>query len=133
VRNGPLPFGDHEFDVAYSNAVIEHVGGRKSQADFLRELWRVARQGIFVTTPNRWFPVEFHTILPLAHWLPPGVFRGLLRQIGYHFYAQEANLNLMSRGDLQNTAREAGVANSHIETVELGLWPSNLLLIAYKK
>ena len=24
----------------------------------------------FVTTPNRWFPIESHTRLPLVHWLP---------------------------------------------------------------
>ena len=29
------------------------------QVRLLRELWRVARKGIFVTTPNRWFPMEF--------------------------------------------------------------------------
>ena len=25
---------------------------------------------MFLTTPNRWFPVEVHTRLPLVHWLP---------------------------------------------------------------
>jgi hypothetical protein len=132
VSAGPLPFGENEFDVAHSSAVIEHVGSRKSQADFVRELWRVARRGIFITTPNRWFPVEFHTTLPLVHWLPSPTFRALLSQIGHHFYAEEANLNLMSSGDLRNTAREAGVTNFHVQTIRLGPWPSNLLLIAHK-
>lgn len=133
VRAGSLPFGDEEFDVAHSSAVIEHVGSRESQADFLRELWRVARRGIFVTTPNRWFPVEFHTTLPLVHWLPPRIFRALLSRVGHHFYAQEANLNLMSSTDLKNAAREADITNFHVETVRLGPWPSNLLLIADKR
>jgi Methyltransferase domain len=132
VRKGALPFGDNQFKVGHCSAVIEHVGSRNSQADFLRELWRVARCGIFVTTPNRWLQVEFHTTLPLVHWLPPGVFRGILRAIGYHFYAQEANLNLMSSRDLRNAAQEAGITNFHVDTVRLGPWPSNLLLIAYK-
>jgi len=132
VQSGPLPFGDNQFDVAHSSAVIEHVGSRKNQTDFLRQLWRVARFGIFVTTPNRWFPIEFHTTLPLVHWLPPAVFRALLRRVGHQFYAQEANLNLMSRNDLRNAARGAGIANFHIETVRLGPWSSNLLLIAHK-
>jgi hypothetical protein len=30
-----------------------------------------------VTTPNRWFPLEVHTLLPLVHWLPPAA-RGRL-------------------------------------------------------
>ena len=25
---------------------------------------------MFLTTPNRWFPIELHTRLPLVHWLP---------------------------------------------------------------
>jgi hypothetical protein len=66
-----LPFADGEFDVAFSNAVIEHVGGREDQERFARELCRVARR-VFVTTPNRRFPVDPHTLLPFVHWLPDG-------------------------------------------------------------
>ena len=66
-----LPFADGAFDVVYSNAVIEHVGGRERQEAFVREAVRVARR-VFVTTPNRWFPIEVHTRLPLVHWLPEG-------------------------------------------------------------
>ena len=64
-----LPFADGRFDVVFSNAVIEHVGGREAQRRFVEEALRVARRA-FVTTPNRWFPVEVHTRLPLVHWLP---------------------------------------------------------------
>jgi len=64
-----LPFADEEFDIVFSNAVIEHVGGREQQRRFVEESLRVARR-VFVTTPNRWFPVEVHTRLPLVHWLP---------------------------------------------------------------
>jgi SAM-dependent methyltransferase len=64
-----LPFEDDEFDIAFSNAVIEHVGGPEEQRRFVDEALRVSRRA-FVTTPNRWFPVEVHTRLPLVHWLP---------------------------------------------------------------
>jgi SAM-dependent methyltransferase len=64
-----LPFSDQSFDVVFSNAVIEHVGGIERQQAFVREALRVGRQ-VFLTTPNRWFPVELHTRLPLVHWLP---------------------------------------------------------------
>jgi SAM-dependent methyltransferase len=64
-----LPFEDGAFDVAFSNAVIEHVGGPDEQRRFVAEALRVARRA-FVTTPNRWFPLEVHTRLPLVHWLP---------------------------------------------------------------
>ena len=73
-----LPFGDGEFDLGFSNAVVEHVaGGRAGQRRFVAELCRVASR-VFVTTPNRWFPLDPHTLLPLAHWLPPGPARARL-------------------------------------------------------
>jgi hypothetical protein len=28
---------------------------------------------VFLTTPNRWFPIEVHTRLPFVHWLPEAV------------------------------------------------------------
>jgi SAM-dependent methyltransferase len=64
-----LPFADHAFDVVFSNAVIEHVGDRERQRRFVEEALRVGRR-VFLTTPNRWFPMEVHTRLPVVHWLP---------------------------------------------------------------
>jgi SAM-dependent methyltransferase len=63
-----LPFDDGEFDLAYSNSVIEHVAPAQ-RAAFAAELRRVAR-GWYVQTPARSFPIEPHSLLPFAHWLP---------------------------------------------------------------
>jgi hypothetical protein len=73
-----LPFADGEFDLGFSNAVVEHVaGGRNGQRRFVHELCRVSRR-VFVTTPNRWFPLEVHTLLPFVHWLPAAAREQLL-------------------------------------------------------
>jgi SAM-dependent methyltransferase len=64
-----LPFEDGAFDVVFSNAVVEHVGGPEAQRRFVEEALRVGSR-VFLTTPNRWFPIEVHTLLPLVHWLP---------------------------------------------------------------
>jgi SAM-dependent methyltransferase len=67
-----LPFADDAFDIGFSNAVVEHVaGGRDGQRQFVHELCRVSKR-VFVTTPNRWFPLEVHTLRPFVHWLPAG-------------------------------------------------------------
>ena len=76
-----LPFENGEFDIAFSNAVIEHVGGEEAQRAFVRELCRVARR-VYVTTPNRLFPIDVHTLLPFVHWLPAGARNALLRRLG---------------------------------------------------
>ena len=68
-----LPFADGEFDLAYCSSVIEHVP-RDRRAAFAAELRRVAR-GWFVQTPAYSFPIEPHSLLPAAHWLPPALRR----------------------------------------------------------
>jgi len=95
-----LPFPDQSFDLVVSFAVIEHVGNRAQQQAFIRELCRVG-QSIFITTPNRWYPIEFHSLVPFVHWLPPSWFRRILRGLGKDFWAQESNLNLLTAKELQ--------------------------------
>jgi hypothetical protein len=92
-----LPFEDGQFDVGFSNAVVEHLPDLDSQRAFVSELCRVSRR-VFVTTPNRWFPLDTHTLVPLAHWLPDDrrdrVYRLLGRQEGL-------GLRLLSPGALR--------------------------------
>src|SRR6478736_1030223 len=77
-----LPFADGAFELGFSNAVVEHVGGREEQRRFVHELCRVAER-VFVTTPNRWFPLEVHSLVPLAHWLPRGARDRVLSARGF--------------------------------------------------
>jgi hypothetical protein len=123
-----LPFRDQTFDVVHSSAVIEHVGSLPRQRVFLAECCRVARRAVFITTPNRWFPVEFHTVLPLVHWLPKDVFRALMRRTGRGFFADERNLNLMTARALSGAAAANHDFTHNVSSVALVGWPSNLLL-----
>ncbi len=71
VRADPaegLPFADDEFDLVYCSSVVEHVPPARREA-FAAELRRVGR-GWFVQTPAFGFPLEPHSLLPGAHWLP---------------------------------------------------------------
>ena len=128
-----LPFADNSFDVVHSSAVVEHVGSFARQATFVRECGRVARKAMFFTTPNRWFPMEFHTVLPLVHWLPKSWFRVAMRLSGLHFFAEEANLNLLSRSDLKRLLSDIPGWDFRISSVSLAGWPSNLLSIGRRQ
>jgi len=100
-----LPFGDKEFDVVFSNAVVEHTGSRVEQSFFIHEICRVGRR-FFITTPNRWFPVETHTGIPLLHFLPGACFRNLIRGTSYDYWSHEKNLNLLTTGELRKLSPE---------------------------
>lgn len=92
-----LPFGDGEFDIVFSNAVIEHVGGRERQRELVSEALRVGRS-VFITTPNRLFPIEVHTRLPLVHWLPETAAHRLYDAVGK---AEAKDLHLLTKRELQ--------------------------------
>ncbi len=68
-----LPFADDQFDLVYCSSVIEHVPPAR-RAAFAAEVRRVGC-GWFVQTPACSFPLEPHSLLPFAHWLPPALRR----------------------------------------------------------
>jgi hypothetical protein len=73
-----LPFPDDHFDLAFSNSVIEHVGGCREQQQFSREALRVAPH-LWVQTPARWFPVEPHFVSLGIHYLPKSIQPALVK------------------------------------------------------
>jgi len=77
-------FGDGEFDLVFSNSVIEHVGGHADQVRMANEIRRVG-QRYFVQTPNRYFPIEPHFLFPGFQFLPERTKVFLLRrfQLGW--------------------------------------------------
>lgn len=78
-----LPWPDKHFDIVYSNAVIEHVGDLDNQRKMASEIMRVGKRW-FVTTPNRWYPFEFHLRLPFVTWLPGQVYLACGRIVRYN-------------------------------------------------
>ena len=125
----PLPFRDSQFDIVFSNAVVEHVGCRQQQANFIGELNRVAK-AFFITTPSRWFPVEHHTGLPLLHYLPVRLFRSLISDSRYHYWASEEHLNILTAHDLSRILPSAG--SVRVEKIRLFGLVSNLVAIGRK-
>ena len=61
-------FPDRHFDICFSNSLIEHLGVME-QVAVANEIRRVAK-GYFVQTPNRYFPMEPHFLVPGWQFLP---------------------------------------------------------------
>jgi len=126
AANAGLPFADGAFDIAFSNAVLEHVGSPEAQRAVLAELRRVARC-VFVSVPNRFFPIEHHTALPLLHFAD-ATFRLACRATGKHKWADPANLILMSRHRLARLCGDAQACRIGHTGLRLGPFSSNLYL-----
>lgn len=92
LRHIPLP--DNYFDAGICNAVLEHAGTLDDQKMVVSEICRVARNILF-TTPNKWFPLEVHTFLPFFHYLPDRIYRPILKSLGFEYFADIKNLNLL--------------------------------------
>ncbi len=123
-----LPFDGDAFDIGYSNAVIEHVGERQDQINFLKELFRVSRRGYF-TTPNRFFPIEIHTRVPLLHLLlSKKYFDSFLNLIGKK-WATGDYMNLLSKKDIKGIMAEAGIENYTILSNRLLGFPATFSVI----
>lgn len=93
-------------DCLLSSAVIEHVGTQEDQINYVCSLLQL-NTSLLITTPNRYHWLEFHTKLPLLHWLPRSWHRRLLHLIGKTFWASEGNLRLLSKADFSTVINQA--------------------------
>ena len=83
-------------------------------------------------TPNRYFPIDFHTLLPFLHWLPKTIHRKILDIIGLKFLSKESNLNLLSIKELKKICRILKINSYSIKKVKIFGLVSNLILIIRK-
>ncbi|MBZ5551567.1 MAG: methyltransferase domain-containing protein [Acidobacteriia bacterium] len=111
-------FADHEFDVVFSNSVIEHVGSIDDQRKMAGEIRRVGKS-YFVQTPNRGFPLEPHFMFPFFQFLPVSFRAKLLQKFNLGWIARVPDypsaklavqtIRLLTRRDLEQMFPEAEI------------------------
>ncbi|GAA5085873.1 hypothetical protein HNP84_009660 [Thermocatellispora tengchongensis] len=76
-----LPPGilDDSYDLVFSNAVIEHVGGHARRQMFADAVHKLAERH-WVQTPYRYFPVEPHFLFPGFQFMPLAARTAVLRR-----------------------------------------------------
>jgi len=124
-EKGMLPFDDGFFDIVYCSSVIEHVTVPKAevwslksgaefrkraleqQRAFANEIRRLGKS-YFVQTPNKWFPIESHTWLPMVSYLPRRVLVPIL-SITNRIWVKKTTPDwfLLSSSDMQNVFPDA--------------------------
>ena len=83
-----LPYQAGDFDLIFSNSVIEHVGSYQNQALFASEVNRVCSKYI-IQTPSLWFPLEPHSLLPLFQFIPHPVRAILIMLFNINYFPKQ--------------------------------------------
>ena len=117
-------------DLVISNATIEHVGNFKNQLEMVKNMKNLTRKIFILITPNRYHPLEFHTKIPLIHWLPKKIHRIILKFLNLSFFSYEKNLNLLSVNDIKILLKKAKVNNYKIFYLYFLGFKSNIIVIA---
>jgi hypothetical protein len=123
---------NNKFDIVHSNATIEHVGNFNDQIKFVKETLRISKKYIFITTPNRNFFFDLHTIIPIIHWFPKKIHRLILKKIGHNFLSKEENLNLLNNEDLEKICKIIKIKKYIIDSIKILGFRTNLILIINK-
>jgi hypothetical protein len=82
----------NQFDIVFSNSVIEHVGSYDNQKLMARGIQRVGKR-YFVQTPNYFFPIEPHFLFLGFHWLPISVRINLIRKFNIGWIKKRPELD----------------------------------------
>jgi SAM-dependent methyltransferase len=72
-------FTRDDFDLIYSNSVIEHVGPEDRQDAFASEVRRLGTR-YWIQTPSKWFPIEAHCGMPFWWFYPERLRRSFIEQ-----------------------------------------------------
>ena len=122
----------NKFDISFCSATIEHVGSYKNQKKLISELYRISRNYVFLTTPNRSFPIDFHTKLPIIHLLPKKIHRKILKFFKLNYFASEKNLNLLFSKDIARICSDLKIIDYKIVYNKFIFLKSNIILIIKK-
>lgn len=78
-------FADKQFDLVFSNSVIEHLFTWENQVKMAQEVRRVGKH-YFIQTPNYWFPIEPHFVFPCFQYFPKSLRVWLISNFSLGFY-----------------------------------------------
>ena len=123
---------NNSYDIVYSSATIEHVGCFENQIKLISELYKMSNKYVFITTPNRYYPIDFHTKLPFIHWLPKKIHRKILKFLKLEFYSLEKNLNLLDKKDIHKAMKILMIKDYKIISFKFLFFTSNLILVINK-
>ena len=97
----------------------------------IENIIKLTKKVFVITTPNRFYPIELHTKIPLIHWLPKSIYRKILKFLGLSFHAKEENLNLLSVNELKKMLDDQKIIYE-VKFIKLLFFKSNIIIVGKK-
>lgn len=80
-----LPYKYGDFDIVFSNSVIEHMGSEEGQEKFAMNVKKIASCYI-IQTPSLWFPLEPHARIPFFQFIPHAIRAFLIMGFDINYF-----------------------------------------------
>lgn len=81
---------DKEYDLVYSNSLIEHLNTFEEQKKLAKEISRIGKR-FFIQTPNFYFPVEPHFLFPFFQFLSVKMKTKLISKHNLGWYERQTD------------------------------------------
>jgi len=85
-----------ECDIIFSHSLIEHISNKERFAKMIRD----SGKSYFIQTPNKYFPIEPHFLVPLFQFFPIWLKFWYIETFRKESLHEVESINLLSRGDL---------------------------------
>ncbi len=134
--NTKLPYKDNFFKISISHAVFEHVGNFNKKKFYLSELLRVSKN-VFISVPNRYFPIEHHTNIPFLGYLPSKVIYKIMSYFNYQIFKSDKTLTFNSINDFDLIIKKLIINNKfnyskNYTGIKLGKFSSHFYILIKK-
>ncbi len=80
-----------DYDVVFSNSLIEHLTTYENQIKFAETVQRISKKH-FIQTPAFIFPLEPHFLFPFFHWFSKKIRVFLVQHFNLGWYKKQVNL-----------------------------------------
>jgi SAM-dependent methyltransferase len=112
-------FRNNQFDVVFSNSVIEHLASFDDMKEAAGEIIRTGKK-YFVQTPNYYFPIEPHFLFPFFQFLPKKIKIFLLMKFKLGWFEKQK--------EIENAEKIINSVNLLTKSELLKLFPGSCLL-----
>jgi len=110
IKIDVLDIKDIDCDIIFSHSMIEHLDNKEKFAKIIKD----SGKSYFIQTPNKYFPIEPHFLIPLFQFFPKWLKFWCTKIFRKELLPEVESINLLSNGDLKKLFPDATISSVKI-------------------